>query len=160
MECKTKGWWNGPKHISLLLWLICGYKSANLNKLNMLPWFCIPTMSRHFQSLSKFVICHWISLRLDKVSRIEKLLTFSFITTTFLDVLDKKRYQHNKSQYTYLSIDHWGRLSWRMSTYDNLANSRLSQRNSSSKLFWLKNLWVDNIQLPAYHTKLTKTNKK
>ena len=31
-KCKTKGWWNGPKHTSLLLWWIYDYKSANLNK--------------------------------------------------------------------------------------------------------------------------------
>ena len=33
-KCKTKGWWNGPKHTSLLLWWIYDYKSANLNKKN------------------------------------------------------------------------------------------------------------------------------
>ena len=31
-KCKTKGWWNGPKHTSLSLWWIYDYKSANLNK--------------------------------------------------------------------------------------------------------------------------------
>ena len=31
-KCKTTGWWNGPKHTSLLLWWIYDYKSANLNK--------------------------------------------------------------------------------------------------------------------------------
>ena len=40
-----------------------------------------------------------------------------------------------------------------MSTFDNLTSSTLSQRNPLSKLFRLKNLWVDNIQFPAYHKK-------
>ena len=46
-----------------------------------------------------------------------------------------------------------------MSTYDNLVNSRLSQGNPSSKMFWLKNLWVDKIQFPAYHKKLEHIKK-
>ena len=47
-----------------------------------------------------------------------------------------------------------------MLRYDNLANPGLSQGNPSSKLLWLTNLWVDNIQFPAYHEKPVKTNDK
>ena len=43
----------------------------------------------------------------------------------------------------------------KMLTNDNVANSRLSQENPSSKLFW-----VDNIQFPAHYKKSAKTNKR
>ena len=56
-------------------------------------------MLHHFQRLIK--ICYlsldflkvWQSVLIRKL----ELLTFSFITTTLLDVLDKNRYQHNLS---------------------------------------------------------------
>ena len=37
-----------------------------------------------------------------------RILTFSFITTNILDVLDKSRYQDNTSLSTYRGLDHWG----------------------------------------------------
>ena len=46
-----------------------------------------------------------------------------------------------------------------MLTYDNLTNLGLSQRNSLSKLFWLTNFCVDNIQLSAHHKMSVKTKK-
>ena len=36
VECKTKGWWNRPKHTPLFLWWICDYKSANMLPLKRL----------------------------------------------------------------------------------------------------------------------------
>ena len=66
----------------------------------MLPRFCIPTMSHHFQRLVKIYYLSldflkgWQSVLIRKI----KLLTFSFTTTTLLDVLDKSRYQHNISK--------------------------------------------------------------
>ena len=65
----------------------------------MLPSFFIPTMSHHFQRLVKIYyfpldfLKAWQSVLIRKI----KLLTFSFITTTFLDILDKNRYQHKTS---------------------------------------------------------------
>ena len=50
-----------------------------------------------FKDISKLIIGHWIGLRLIKVIKNIKLLTFSFITTTFHYVINKNRYQHNAS---------------------------------------------------------------
>ena len=86
-------------------------------------------------------------------------LTFSFITTTLHDIWDKNRCQLNTSSSTYLSGDHWFRLSWEMLAYYNLANPGLSLRNPSSKLFWFPNFWVDRIQFASHHKKSLKTNK-
>ena len=63
------------------------------------------------------------------------------------------------SQSTYFSVDHWVRPSWKMLTYDNLANPGLSQGNTLSKLFWLTNFWVDNFQFSSHHKASVKTNK-
>ena len=130
-------------------------------KINKTCCHNIASLSCHnFQRLVKiyYLSLDFLKTRQSALIRKIKLLTFNFITTTLLDVLDKNRYQQN-TYLLYLSIDHLVRLSWKMLTYDKLANSRLSQQNSSSKLFWLKNLWVDNIQSPAYHKKLAKPTK-
>ena len=118
-------------------------------------------MSQCFQRLVKtfylwldfFKACQSVLIR-----RI-RFLTFSFISTTFLDVSDKSRYQHNTSYSTYFSIDHWLRLSWQMLTYKNLANRGLSQGNPSSKLIWLEISRLDKIQFPAHHKISEKTSK-
>ena len=65
----------------------------------MLPLFCIPNTSHDFQRLVKN---YYLSLDFLKAWQIVlirkiKLFTFSFITTTLFDVLDKNRYQHNTS---------------------------------------------------------------
>ena len=51
-----------------------------------------------------------------------RFLTFSFITSNNLDVLDKSRYQDNTSLSTYPGLDHWG---WR--SYDNPSSKPLSK---------------------------------
>ena len=38
VECKTKRWQNGQKHIPMLLWSLWDYESANLNKYRMPTW--------------------------------------------------------------------------------------------------------------------------
>ena len=42
---------------------------------------------------------------------------------------------------------------------DNVPNPRLSPRNSSLKLFWLPNVWVDNILFSAHYKKSPKINE-
>ena len=63
-------------------------------------------------------------------------------------VSDKKKFTQPVIRLLFLTL-----------VYNNLANPGLLQRNPSSKLFWLTNLWVDKIQLPAHHKKAVKTNK-
>ena len=65
--------------------------------------------------------------------------TFSFITASLHNGLNKNGYQHN-TVCTYLIVDHWVQLNWKMLTCDNLANPGLSQGNPSSKWFSLPNL--------------------
>ena len=40
----------------------------------------------------------------------------------------------------------------------NVANLELSQENPSSKLFWLANIWVDNIWFSAHDKKSVTEN--
>ena len=125
----------------------------------MLVWFCITTMLHSSQRLVMFAIYFWVSISLLTVSiRNIRLLTFGFVTTILHDILNKSRYQNNINQPIYFRVDHWVWLSWKMWNYDNLVNTGLSQGNSSTELFWLTNFWV-NIQFPALHKKLVKTNK-
>ena len=125
----------------------------------MLAWFCITTMSHSSQRLVMFAVCFWVSISLLSVLiRNIRLLTFGFVTTILHGILNKNRYQHNINQSIYFIVDHWVWLSWKKWNYDNLVNTGLSQGNSSTELFWLTNFWV-NIQFPAPHKKLVKTNK-
>ena len=80
-------------------------------------------------------------------------MIFSFITTTLHDAVDKNR-QINITHILPLTIE-----SWKTLIYDNLANPESSHDNSSSKVFWLTNFWVNNIHFIAHHKKPVKTNK-
>ena len=123
----------------------------------MLPWFCVPAMSikKTCQNLL-FVVNIYYSLLLF-VSWLEKFV--SFITTTFLNALDKKRYQDNTSLSTYLDNGHWGRQFWKIFKIDTYPNPGSSQGNPSSKLFWLEIFWVDDTQFWTHHKESAKTNK-
>ena len=81
-----------------------------------------------------------------------------FITTTLHDGLDKNRYQLNISWSIYFGVDHRFRLFWKMWSY-NLTKPGVPLGNPSSELFWTRNFCEDNIQFPAHHKKLVKTNK-
>ena len=85
--------------------------------------------------------------------------TFSFITIALLDVLDKKDTKITHLCLHILAFTPEVDDPEKCLTYDTLANTRLSQGNPSSKLFWLKFFWVDDIQFPAHHKKSAKTNK-
>ena len=57
----------------------------------MTPWFCIPTMSHYFQRFVKIycLLLDFLKACQSVLIRKMRLLTFSFITNTLLDVLDK-----------------------------------------------------------------------
>ena len=82
-----------------------------------------------------------------------RFLIFGLITTTFHDVLEKNKYQHDTYKSTHLGVDNWLRLSWKMLAYYNLTVTVWSQENPLSKLLLLKIFWVDNNQFPAKHKK-------
>ena len=65
----------------------------------MRPWFCIPTMSHYFQRLVKsyYLLLDFLKACQNVLIRKIRSLTFSFISTTLLDVLDKNKYEHNIS---------------------------------------------------------------
>ena len=81
-----------------------------------------------------------------------------FITITLHDGLDKNRYQLNISWSVYFGVDHRFRLFWKMWSY-NLTKPGVPLENPSSELFRTINFCEDNIQFPAHHKKLVKTNK-
>ena len=76
----------------------------------------------------------------------------------FPDDLDKNRFQLNIPWSIYFGVDHRFRLFWKMWSY-NLTKPGVPLGNPSSELFWTRNFCEDNIQFPAHHKKLVKTNK-
>ena len=82
MECKEK----------MMEW---SKTYSSLNKWNLLTWFCVPTMLLVFKDF-EIIICYWIPSRLQNVFiKNMRFLTFILLSTTFHDVLDINRYQHN-----------------------------------------------------------------
>ena len=120
---------NRSKHTPLFLWWLCDYELLNLNNKTCCCDFASLKLSHYIQRLVKnynlllYFLKAWQSLLIRNI----KFLTFSFVTKTLHDVLDKVRYQNNINWPTNLSNDLWVRLSWKMLTHDNLANPRLSQ---------------------------------
>lgn len=146
---------NRPKHIPLFLWWLCDYELPNLNNKTCCCDFASLKMSNSFQRLVKNynLLLHFLKAWQSLLIRNIKFLTFSFVTNTLHDVLDKAGYQNNINWSTNLTNDHWVRLAWKMLTHDNIANP------DYHKLFWLANFWVDNIHFPAHHKRSVKTNK-
>ena len=84
------------------------------------------------------------------------LRIFSFITTTFHDLLDKPDINKTDPSLHILALtiefDYPERCK-------HLSNPELSQVDPSSKLFWLTNIWVANMQFLSHHKKTVKTNQ-
>ena len=133
----------------------------------MLPWFCILTMPIKRLVKIYFLLLDFLKACQNVLIRKIRFLTFSFITTTLLDVLDKNRYQDNAYQDNTYQISSLHILALttevddpeRCLRYDTYANSESSQGNPLSKLFWLKIFWVGDIHSPTHHKKSAKTNK-
>ena len=111
------------------------------------------TNSILFKYLWKLVICHWVPLKIVKVAW---LRIFSFITTTFHDLLDKPDINKTDPSLHILALtiefDYPERCK-------HLSNPELSRVNSSLKLFWLTNIWVASMQFPSHHKKTVKPNQ-